>query len=76
MESDFNKSEVKKIEIDKWDEGIRRRNDPGESFVIDWIKNNSVKFRQLWDVSLCRSCKLSKECGFKVEQICYHYEKE
>ena len=70
------KAEIRKIEIDKWDEGVRRKNDPGDAFVMDWIKNNGPKFRKLWDNSKCKTCMNSDECGYKVEQICYRYEED
>ncbi len=32
----------KKIEIDKWCEGSRINQDPGQAYVLDWIFTNAA----------------------------------
>lgn len=41
--------QIKSIEVDKWCEGERIGCDPGQKYVMDWIKNNSVNFRKEWE---------------------------
>jgi hypothetical protein len=36
----------KKIDEAKWVEGTRINRDPGQAFVLDWIKDNAKKFRK------------------------------
>lgn len=34
---------------DKWLEGERICRDPGQQFILDWIKNNAIKYRKEWE---------------------------
>ncbi|MCB0281658.1 MAG: hypothetical protein H6627_07100 [Calditrichae bacterium] len=63
----------KKIEIEKWNEGIRRKADPGTDFVIWWILNHGASFRNAWHNSLCKNCSLNSVCGHEVKIICNKY---
>ena len=44
--SKFLQKQKEKIDKDKWVEGERICRDPGQEFVLDWIKNNAKKFRK------------------------------
>lgn len=63
-------AQIKKIDIDKWYEGCRIKRDPGQVFIITWIKNNAAWFRKAWEYSLCKNCCFVNECGYKVKQDC------
>ena len=63
-------SQIKKIELEKWLEGTRIKNDPGDLYVMHWIEENSQKFRTAWGCSLCRTCTKASECGFKTMPEC------
>ncbi len=41
--------QIKSIEVDKWVEGERIGCDPGQQFILDWIKTNSIKYRKEWE---------------------------
>lgn len=72
---DFLIAQKKKIEIDKWCEGCDKTKDPGQEYVINWIDQNGEWFRQAWEMSLCKSCCSSKQCGYNVLQLCDSYTK-
>jgi hypothetical protein len=42
----FLEKQRKKIDEDKWNEGVRICHDPGQEFVSDWIKKNAKRFRK------------------------------
>jgi hypothetical protein len=63
-------AQIKKIDIDKWYEGCCIKRDPGQVFVMTWIKNNAARFRKAWEYSLCKKCYFVDECGYKVKQDC------
>lgn len=69
----FLQTEIKKIEIDKWIEGIKRHNDPGNEFVLDWVSANAKEFREHWDNSKCKCCLKCCECGYNVVSACDGY---
>ncbi len=64
------------IAIDKWDEGVRIHNDPGEKYIFQWINERSVDFAEKWAGSKCRSCLLVLKCGIKLLKKCENYQKE
>ncbi len=66
----------KKIEIDKWCEGSRINQGPGQAYVLDWIFINAAWFRQAWESSLCKDCSQSGNCGHLVLQECNEFQKE
>lgn len=84
--SDFEKFqtvEIETIKFDKWLEGEKIHNDPGEHFVYEWVHNNAKEFRNRWEYSLCKCCnKWNKKlrcgnlCGSKELSDCKEYEPE
>lgn len=64
----------KRIEHDKWCRGCGINDDPGPAYVMDWIKNYAVDFREAWDQSKCCGCKHYKQCGLLVLTSCDRYE--
>lgn len=66
----FIKAQYKKMLTDKWDEGVKTRRDPGESFVIYWIEQNADDFRKKWKSCKCRTCSKVFDCGFKEATDC------
>lgn len=51
------------IEMDIW----------SKLFVIDWVENNAMKFREAWDASICRKCLKCLVCGVKVKKNCNEF---
>lgn len=47
--TEYMHDQVKQIELDKWFEGERIGRDPGQSYVRDWITQNSLSFRKQWE---------------------------
>jgi hypothetical protein len=60
----------RRIEHDKWCEGIRINCDPGTPYVINWIDNYAGQYRMAWNKSACKECKNYKECGLHVAPEC------
>lgn len=70
----FIKAQFKKMETDKWDEGVRTKRDPGENYVIHWIELHADEFRKRWANCQCRTCSKVFDCGFKEATDCtYHF---
>ena len=74
--SKFMYVQIKKIDIDKWNEGIRLQRDPGPSFVLEWISKNAEWFRGAWNQSLCQNCQHWRNCGHLVRSRCDFYRQE
>jgi hypothetical protein len=70
--------ERRKIETDRYFEGIKRQHDPrdDEYYDLDWIIKNAVEFSRKWRESCCRTCVLVKECGYNLETKCEKYSEE
>jgi hypothetical protein len=68
--------QVRKIDIDKWCEGNRLENDPGQNYILDWIDKNAAWFRSAWNHSLCQSCTQWRSCGHQVLNGCEFYRQE
>lgn len=67
------KAQFKKMLTDKWDEGLKIRSDPGETYILQWIEHNAEKFRKKWENCQCRTCSNVLDCGFKEATDCtYH----
>jgi len=72
----FIESEIHKINEDKFYEGERISADPGEPFVQEWVKRNSLNWRNEWETSVCQYCIHWKICGHKVLKNCYEFKKD
>jgi len=70
----FMRAQRKRIEVDKWIEGCRIQNDPGQRFILNWIFLYAGQFRNAWQNSLCRSCELYELCGHQVRTTCDEYK--
>jgi len=73
---DFLNCEIKRIEIDKWNEGIRTQSDPGNAYVLYWVEVSASTFRLDWENSLCQNCKDNSNCGWSVKSNCDKYNKQ
>lgn len=62
--------QIKKIDIEKWCEGVRIDADPGVEFVLNWIKENGATFKELWKKSCCKDCIHGYRCGHEVVEEC------
>lgn len=45
---EFMLAQKEAIEVAKWLLGEKIGHDPGDEFVIEWIKENAAKFRRDW----------------------------
>jgi hypothetical protein len=70
------KAQIKKILVDKWDEGIKRGSDPGEEFMVQWVNKYADEFSAKWEKSKCRTCVAVEDCGFKLTDCCEFYSQE
>jgi len=70
----FISSQMHKIDIDKWCEGFKIHEDPGQDFVINWINKNAKWFRKAWEKSSCKTCKHWEDCGWKVCCDCPNFK--
>lgn len=72
----FMAAQIRKIEEDKWFEGIRIQSDPGKKFVIEWIMKRALWFRTAWDQSLCKDCCRASSCGHNLRSHCDEFRRE
>lgn len=69
-------AQKRKIETDRFDEGMRIGHDPREDgdYDLEWVcSQKSVVFSKEWEKSQCRTCHKAKDCGYKVAQCCPYY---
>jgi len=45
----FIKSEISKINLDKWFKGLEINSDPGEEYIKEWVKDNAPFFRKKYN---------------------------
>ena len=64
---------VKFNTFDKWCEGFNNHYDPGEVYIVDWIYANAKKFRDDWNISLCKDCSNLRECGHMALSACNRF---
>lgn len=70
----FIEAEIRRIEVEKWIQGVNQHSDPGDDFIIEWVNNNAEYFRRAWGQSLCKTCRNHSTCGYKVVSACDDYE--
>lgn len=70
----FMKCQVKKIDIDKWYEGLRTHRDPSSEYIFSWVKENAQSYRDQWFNSKCISCPNWETCGWKAAEQCQEKE--
>jgi ferredoxin len=70
----FMKVQIKKIQMDKWCEGVKVKRDPGRDYILDWIQRNGYNFRIGWEASACKTCHHWHECGHKLAINCEFYQ--
>ena len=65
-------AQFRKIETDRYFEGIKRCHDPrnDENYDLEWVHKNAIEFDKKWSESLCKNCKNFKECGFNLAKEC------
>ena len=66
--------QLKKIEVDKWNEGCRIKTDPGQNYILSWVETKADEFRAAWENSLCKDCILCDKCGYFVLSDCGRFE--
>jgi len=76
MFAKFLKVEMKRINVKKWIKGEKIKADPGEEYIVEWIKKNGADFRKAWDSSKCKVCRFWDDCGYHVISICEEFENE
>ena len=70
----FMRCQVKKMDIDKWMEGLRINHDPSSEYIFEWVKTNAQKYRDQWFHSTCMTCPKWEECGWKASEQCHEGE--
>ncbi len=66
----FMRAQIRRIEIDKWIEGVNRECDPGSDYVFRWIGKHANDFRTQWESSQCKACSSWYDCGHSVRTVC------
>jgi len=73
----FIKCEVKKIDIDKWYEGVKTHHDPhSDNYEYEWINHNAVTYRDQWFNSLCSRCEYWEDCGWVATNTCSKFKND
>ncbi len=72
-ERDFMETQVRRIDVDKWEQGVNQDSDPGEKFIMNWVICNAKNFRDDWNESACRTCETRRQCGYRVLTQCEFY---
>jgi len=67
----FIKAQIKAIEIAKWIEGEKRKQDPSQEYMHEWIKNNARLFKEAWQRSMCKNCK--NDCRYNNKSDCINF---
>ena len=79
--SEFKKKtfvELRKIETDRFFEGIKRQHDPrnDENYDLEWILKNGADFRKKWESSLCKTCEKARDCGWNLVTECNNFSED
>jgi hypothetical protein len=67
-------AEVQHINDEKYFEGERTKADPGNNFVLNWIKHYSQEYREAWEKSKCSKCENWDQCGKEVKLFCERFQ--
>jgi hypothetical protein len=70
----FLRSQVAYIDESKWYEGEKRKCDPGQAFIFEWVEKNAPEFRRRWEVSVCKECDLGHKCGNLLKTKCTEFK--
>jgi len=68
--------QMKTIDQSKWFQGENIKQDPGQEFIINWIKNNAEEWRNKYNKCICKNCECWKECGEKLKTDCQNFSNE
>jgi hypothetical protein len=49
---------------------------PTEEYFIHWIDNHSEKFRDAWNISVCKNCKNLMKCNDCLKEKCNMFDSE
>lgn len=66
----------RKIETDRYYEGLKVGHDPREDsdYDLNWILRDAQKFRKDWRSCLCKACNKAEKCGFKLAKQCPSFQ--
>ena len=66
-------AEIRKLETDRFDEGLRIKKDPriDKNYDLERALGENPKiFHENWLKSLCKTCENWRDCGFKCASDC------
>lgn len=69
-------AQISRINFDKWLEGEKLHEDPGNDYILKWIEEHGREFHEKFIESDCRSCKTCSTCGGSGKQDCENYSPE
>ena len=75
-DEEFILCEIMRVDLDKWLDGCKKNEDPGNDYVLDWVTKNAAKYREQWESSKCYSCSKWHDCGWKALSECQDYDEE
>lgn len=64
-------AQINKIDLEKWLEGCKCGYDPGQEYVLAWIRNRGKEFRDEWECSTCKKCQ--KTCRYLTKSNCSEF---
>ena len=71
--------EIRRIELDRWYEGVRVRHDPREDGYDErWISEHCDEWRERWEKSKCRTCRraVQEKCSLDLREECIDYQSD
>lgn len=79
QESEFDRKnyiQIRRIETDRWFEGIRIKKDPREDsyYDLEWVLKEAEWFCKQWEICQCKKCRKWKDCGYKLEMECINFK--
>jgi len=69
----FLDAEKKFILESKYYKGMELNKDPGEEYIIECVEKKAKTFREMWDLSVCKDCNKSGECGNNLRLDCGNF---
>lgn len=62
------------LERSKYYFGERTKQDPGDQYILQLIAKDGQKFREMWNLSICKECNKASCCGDNLKINCHNFD--